>query len=137
MSNWRTISYPPPTAWSVKTRRRAPSRHRGDAKIYGPTTTVIHDMNTPPHYCLWKWPHQKTSQFIQRCHPYARKSALRAVLSRMQPLHFTRLGEHLTALASRLVQAINVCLVGENPTACSVPALWGCQGLWSCDYGHA
>ena len=30
----------------------------------------------------------------------------------------------------------NVCLVGENPT-CSVPVLWGCEGLWSYDYGHA
>ena len=29
--------------------------------------------------------------------------------------------------------ARNVCLVGENPT-CSVPALWGYEGLWSYDY---
>ena len=28
----------------------------------------------------------------------------------------------------------NIFLVGENPT-CSVPALWGCEGL-SYDYGH-
>ena len=32
--------------------------------------------------------------------------------------------------------ASNVCLVGENPT-CSFPALQGCEGLWSHDYGHA
>ena len=41
----------------------------------------------------------------------------------------------LTALRSRLV-ASNICLVGENPT-CSVPALQGCEGLRSYDYGHA
>ena len=29
----------------------------------------------------------------------------------------------------------NACLVVENPT-CSVRALWGCEGLWSYDYGH-
>ena len=29
-----------------------------------------------------------------------------------------------------------VCLVGESPT-CSVPALWGCEGLWSLGYGRA
>ena len=28
------------------------------------------------------------------------------------------------------------CLVGENPTS-PVPTLQGCEGLWSCDYGHA
>ena len=27
------------------------------------------------------------------------------------------------------------CLMRENQT-CSVPALWGCEGRWSCDYGH-
>ena len=32
--------------------------------------------------------------------------------------------------------ASTVCLIGENPT-CSVPALQGCEGLWSYDYGHA
>ena len=30
--------------------------------------------------------------------------------------------------------ASDVCLVGENPT-CSVPALQGCEGLWSYRYG--
>ena len=32
--------------------------------------------------------------------------------------------------------ASNVCLVGENPTS-SIPALYGFEGLWSYDYGHA
>ena len=32
--------------------------------------------------------------------------------------------------------ASDVCLVRENPT-CSVPALQGCEGLRSYDYGHA
>ena len=46
--------------------------------------------------------------------------ASRAVLGRMQlTLHATRGTPHG---ASRLVQATNVCLAGENPT-CSVPAL--------------
>ena len=31
--------------------------------------------------------------------------------------------------------ARDVCLVGENPTF-SVPALWGCEGIWPYDYGH-
>ena len=65
-----------------------------------------------------------------------RKSASKAVLinSGMQlTLYVTRRTPHG---ASRLVQAIDVCLVGENPT-CSVPALQGCEGLWSYDYGHA
>ena len=31
--------------------------------------------------------------------------------------------------------ASNGCLVGGNPT-CSVPALKGCEGLWSYDYCH-
>ena len=35
------------SAWSVKTRR-APSRHCRDARIYGHTTTALHDMSTPP-----------------------------------------------------------------------------------------
>ena len=30
------------SAWSVKTRR-APSRHRKDARVYGPTATAMHD----------------------------------------------------------------------------------------------
>lgn len=38
--------------------------------------------------------------------------------------------QHLTAL-----DAIDVCLVGETPTS-SVPALYGCGGLWPYDYGH-
>ena len=32
--------------------------------------------------------------------------------------------------------ARNICLVGENPM-CSVPASYGCEGLWSYDYGYA
>ena len=51
-----------------------------------------------------KSPHQKTIQFIGRCHPYARKFASKAVLSRMQvTLHATRPTPHG---ASRLVQAM-------------------------------
>ena len=34
-------------AWSVKTRH-APSRHCRDARVYGHTTTAMHDVNTPP-----------------------------------------------------------------------------------------
>ena len=48
-------------------------------------------------------PHQKLNQLIKCCHPYARKSASKAVLSRMQlTLHATRPTPHG---ASRLVQA--------------------------------
>ena len=32
--------------------------------------------------------------------------------------------------------ANNACRVGETPT-CSVPALRGCEVLWSYDHGHA
>ena len=35
------------SAWSVKTRR-APSRHCRDARVYGHTTTAMHDMSTLP-----------------------------------------------------------------------------------------
>ena len=35
------------SAWSVKTRR-VPSRHCRDARVYGHTTTAMHDMGTPP-----------------------------------------------------------------------------------------
>ena len=50
-------------------------------------------------------PHLKTNQLIRRCHPYARKSASQAVLSRMQlTLHATRRTPHG---ASRLVQAMS------------------------------
>ena len=36
------------SAWSVKTRR-APSQHRTDARVYGRTTTAMHDIEyTPP-----------------------------------------------------------------------------------------
>ena len=33
------------SVWSVKTRR-APPRHCRDARVYGPTTTAMHDMST-------------------------------------------------------------------------------------------
>ena len=55
--------------------------------------------------CLWKWPHRKSNQFIGRCHAYARKSALQAVLSRMHlTLDATRRTLHG---ASRLVLAMS------------------------------
>ena len=45
--------------------------------------------------CPWKWPHGKANQLIGRCHPYARKSASQALLSRMQlTLHATRRTPH-------------------------------------------
>ena len=37
------------SAWSVKTAGRAPSRYCGNARVYGHTTTVRHDVSTPPH----------------------------------------------------------------------------------------
>ena len=52
-----------------------------------------------------KWPHQERNQFIGRCHPYARKSASKTVLSKMQPtLHATLPTPHG---ASRLVHAMS------------------------------
>ena len=61
----------------------------------------------------WKWRHQKINRFIRRFHPYGRKPASRAVLSRMElTLHAIRSALHG---ASRLAQA-TVCLVGESPT---------------------
>ena len=35
------------SAWLVKTRR-APSRHSRDARVYGHTTTAMHELSTPP-----------------------------------------------------------------------------------------
>ena len=35
------------SAWLVKTRR-APSRHSRDARVYGRTTTTMHQLSTPP-----------------------------------------------------------------------------------------
>ena len=37
----------PMSAWSVKPRC-APSRHCTDARVYGHTTTAMHDVSTPP-----------------------------------------------------------------------------------------
>ena len=34
-------------AWSVKAQR-APSQHCRDVRVYGHTTTAMHDMSTPP-----------------------------------------------------------------------------------------
>ena len=54
--------------------------------------------------------------------------------------HDVSCGKNVTnpqMLEVSLLSASPFCLVGENPT-CSVPgALWGCEGLWSYDYGHA
>ena len=36
-----------PCAWLVSTRR-APSRHSRDARVYGHTTTNMHQLSTPP-----------------------------------------------------------------------------------------
>ena len=47
---------------------------------------------------------------------------------------FMRLAEQLTFRVA--LGASDVCLVDENQT-CSVPALKGCVGLWSYDYGRA
>ena len=38
---WRLVQAVP--AWSVKTRQ-APSRHYRDARVYGHTTTVMHEI---------------------------------------------------------------------------------------------
>ena len=63
------------------------------------------------------------------------KSASRAVLSRMQlTLHATRWTPHG---ASRFVQALNVCLVGEIPDMLRPGIVQGCEGLMPYDYGHA
>ena len=35
------------SAWLMKTRR-APSRHSRDARVYGHTTTAMHELSTPP-----------------------------------------------------------------------------------------
>ena len=68
--------------------------------------TQLHSIHT--HCCLSKRPHQKTNQFIGRCHPYARKSTSKAVLSRMQlTLHATRPTPHGALL---LVQPMSAWL---------------------------
>ena len=38
------------SAWSVATRR-TPSRHCGDSRVYGHTTTTMHDNEHTPPYC--------------------------------------------------------------------------------------
>ena len=50
---------PAMSAWSTKARR-APSRHCRDARVYGHTTTAMHDMSVPPLHpgrlvCSWSW----------------------------------------------------------------------------------
>ena len=35
-------------AWSVNTRRAAPSRHCRDVRVCGHTTAAMHDMSSPP-----------------------------------------------------------------------------------------
>ena len=47
--------------------RRAPSRHSMDARVYGHTTTAIHDMNPPPcprlHFPAGGYNNMKKKQF--------------------------------------------------------------------------
>ena len=76
----------------------------GSRSVYGKAPTMqSHNIYT--HCCLWKWPHRKANQFIRRCHPYARKSASQAILSRMKlTLHATRRTPHG---ASRMVLAMS------------------------------
>ena len=51
--------------------------------------------------------HTRTQmQLIGRCHPYARKSALNAILSRMQLTLCMRLAQHLTALHAWCKQCV-------------------------------
>ena len=61
------------------------------------------------------------------------KSASQVVLGRMvaQPPCDSTNTSRRFALGAR-----DVCLVGESPT-CSVPVLYRCEGLLSCDYGYA
>ena len=87
-------------------------------------------------YCSCK---KLPPQLIGRCHAMCKKVRLkkRFVVGLMQlALHATRDSPNTSRRFARLVQAMSVCLVGENPT-CSVPALQGCEGLWSYEYGHA
>ena len=77
-------------------------------------------------------PAPQTNQFIGRCHLHA-SPPRKGLFSRMQlTLRAIRRTPHG---ASRLVLTMS-CLAGEILT-CSVPALWGCEGLSSSDYGHA
>ena len=46
---------------------------------------------------------------------------------------FMRLAEYLTAVL-RLVPAMSAW--SAKNTTCSVPPLYKCEGLWSCDHGH-
>ena len=61
------------------------------------------------------------------------KYARQAVRSRIQP----RPSGDSPNTSQRFVRgASSICLVGESLMR-SVPALWGCEGLRSYDYGHA
>ena len=91
------------SAWSVKTRR-APSSQCGDARVYGHTTTAMHEYRVHP--------------------PPPRNAALQVGLSRMQ---LTLRATPLDTSRRVALGASNVCLAGESPT-CSVPAMWGCEG---------
>ena len=74
----------------------SPKRGCGSERIMASTNTFA---GTPP---LPRW---KANRSIRRCHPYARKSASQAVLTKMQlTLHATRRTPHG---ASRLVQAMS------------------------------
>ena len=64
---------------------------------------------------------------IRRCHPYARKSASKAVLSSDAAHLSSDSPQHLTAPNAWRKQCLP--LVGENPT-CSVPVMQECEGLW-------
>ena len=68
-------------------------------------SSVFRMNECPPLHPLWKRLHQEADQFIKRCYPCARKSASKAVFSRIQfTLHATRPTPHG---ASRLVQAVS------------------------------
>ena len=81
-----------PTVGGVSTRSRDAAPSRKGCVFNGQMTKATNKCVTPP-------------QFVRRCHPYARKSASQALLSRMQlTLHATRRTPHG---ASRLVLAMS------------------------------
>ena len=78
-------------AWPVKTQR-APSRHSRNARVYGHTTTAMHEISTPPPPTLPHatncntWPTNNYSA-INRHFTQSTNNFSLATISRSQPTH--------------------------------------------------
>ena len=56
-------------AWSMK-YQRAPSRHCSDVRVYGHTTSAMHDTSIPPSFWLWLQDYGHARQLVHPLPPF-------------------------------------------------------------------